>query len=216
MKIKRILSVLAVCIFALAGFFSAGMGIFAAFYEPDARPVMLRQPQQAYHRAVEFLSALEAGRLQAGADCLLGQPDLGADRPARDAAGRVLWDAFVHSFSWEILGDCYAAENGVSLQVSITTLDMDASTASLGERVQVLLQQRLDNARSMEEIYDASGNYLDSLLRELLAQAATEALAEEGVYITRELTLSMIWQDGCWWILPDPALLDTISCGLLS
>ena len=216
MKIKRILSWIAVGFFALAGLFSAGLGIFAAFSAPNAQPVMLRQPQQAYDRAQLLLQSLEAGDFQGAGELLWGQPSLGADRPAQDQAGQVIWEGFASSFSCEILGSCYPTESGVSLDVRITSLDLDSATASIGDRTRVLLQQRLDSAQNMDEIYDASGNYLDSLLQELMAQAAKEALAQESRFITRELILSMVHQDGQWWILPEPDLLEAISYGLLS
>ena len=104
MKIKRILSWIAVGFFALAGLFSAGLGIFAAFSGSNAQPVMLRQPQQAYDRAQLLLQSLEAGDFQGAGELLWGQPSLGADRPAQDQAGQVIWEGFASSFSCEILG----------------------------------------------------------------------------------------------------------------
>ena len=128
----------------------------------------------------------------------------------------MIWEGFAGSFSCEILGSCYPTESGVSLDVRITSLDLNSATASIGDRTQILLQQRLDSAQNMDEIYDASGNYLDSLLQELMAQAAKEALAQESKFITREVTLSMVHRDGQWWVLPEADLLEAISYGLLS
>lgn len=216
MKIRRILSYLAAGICALAACFCAGMGIFAAFYQPDAQSVMLVQPRQAYDRAEDFLSALEAGQLEQAGSYLLGQPSLGADSMPEDAPGQVIWEGFVSSFSCDISGDCYSSDSGVSLDVTITSLDLDSATASIGSRTQVLLQQRLDNAQTMDELYDASGNYLDSLLEQVLTQAAREALAQDGTPVTRSLTLSLVYREEQWWILPQEELLRAISYDLVS
>lgn len=216
MSIRRIFSYIVAGICALAAVFCAGMGIFAAFYQPDAHPVMLAQPRQAYARAEAFLAALEAGQLQQAREYLLGQPSLGADSAPQSAPGQVIWEGFVGSFSCSIPGVCYPTDDGVSLDVTITSLDLNSATASIGSRTQQLLQQRLDNAQSMDELYDTSGNYLDSLLEQVLTQAAREALAQDGTLITRSITLSLVYRQGQWWILPQEDLLQAISYGLVS
>lgn len=215
MKIKVIFSWIFVCLFTLSGLFTAGIGIFTAFHEPDAQPVMLRQPEHAYSHAEQFLQNLDDGDLQAAANCLLGQPSLGIDRSAQDAAGQLMWDGFMGSFSCKILGACYPSESGVSLDVSITCLDLDKTMEPVGERALALLQQKQDHAQTMDEIYDASGNYLESLLEEVIVQAVEEALAQSR-YMTRDVTLSLVYQEGQWWVLPEAELMEAISCGLLS
>ena len=216
MKTKRILSFVAAGICALAACFCAGLGIFATFYGPDAQPVMLVQPQQAYDRAEGFLSALEAGDLQLAGTFLLGQPSLGADHAAQDAPTQVIWDGFVESFSCQIPGTCYPSNSGVSLDLIITALDLDSTTASIGSRTEALIQERLDNAQSMEELYDAYGNYSQELLQEVLTQAARDALAQDGTTVTHNVTLSLVYREGQWWILPQADLMEAISYGLLS
>ena len=44
-----------------------------------------------------------------------------------------------------------------------------------------------------------------------MSDAVTQALAEDAQTVTRNVTLSLIYQDGAWWVVPDQALLQTIS-----
>lgn len=140
---------------------------------------------------------------------------MGVDREAADELGVLYWDAFVESASYELVGECYATENGVAQDITFTCLDLNSATGSLRERSQALLEDRIENTTDLTEIYDENNDYREDVVMEVLYEAARDALDEDAVMITVELTVNLKYQDGKWWVVADKALLDAISGGVL-
>ena len=42
-----------------------------------------------------------------------------------------------------------------------------------------------------------------------------QTLELDAKMITVEVTVNLVYDDGQWWIMPDKALLEAISCGVL-
>ena len=98
---------------------------------------------------------------------------------------------------------------------TVTCLDLNSVTGSLRERSQALLEERIANTTDLTEIYDENNDYREDVVMEVLYEAAREALAEDAVMVTVELTVNLKYQDGKWWVVADKALLDAISGGVL-
>ena len=88
-------------------------------------------------------------------------------------------------------------------------------TDVLRERSQAMLQQRVDEAEYMDEVFDEDHQYREDFVMDVLYDAACKALEEDAKTMTTELTLNLIYQDGQWWIIADRVLLDAISGGIL-
>ena len=65
---------------------------------------------------------------------------------------------------------------------------------------------------------------LDEIMREFAApeqmddatlQIPQDALAQDAEYITWDLTLNLVYENGQWWIMPEQSLLHAISAGIL-
>ena len=116
------------------------------------------------------------------------------------------------------MGDCYATDAGLAQDVTFTCLDFSSVTASLQSRAQELLVQRVAEAEGTEDadtIYDEKGDYREDFVMDVLYDAAVAALEEDAATMNTELTVSMTYQDGKWWIIADKNLLDAISGGIL-
>ena len=85
----------------------------------------------------------------------------------------------------------------------------------LKDRSQALLEKRVDEAENLEEVYDANLQYREDFVMDVLYDAAVAALEEDAATMNTELTVSMTYQDGKWWIIADKNLLDAISGGIL-
>ena len=48
---------------------------------------------------------------------------------------------------------------------------------------------------------------------EVLQEAAAASLQEDSRMVTEELTVQLVYEDGCWWVVPDTALIHVISGG---
>lgn len=211
MKISKLFAVL----FGLLGI---GLMIFAvglSLNSVDAEPVLVEAPAAARDHAEAMLDAVCAGDYVTAGNMLQGQPSLGVDRPAADDVGVLIWEAFMDSTSYEFIGDCYATDSGVAWDVRFTGLDMESVTGSLRGYSQSLLEQRVEEAIDMSLVYDENNEYREDVVMEVLVDAAKMALENDAQYYTTEFTMNLVYQQGQWWIVPEDALLEAISGGIL-
>lgn len=210
MKIKHILSLM----FALAAVALMGLTLWVCRDALDAQPVLKKVPYAASETADAMLAAVKAGDYKTASGMMYGSPDLGADREPSDEVGRILWDAFQDSFSYELQGECYATDSGIAQDVTVTYLDFSSVTASLRQRSQELLVQRVEQAEDADTIYDESGDYLEEFVMEVLRDVTLDALEEDAKTTQQQLTVNLVCKQGRWWIMADQALLSAISGGV--
>jgi len=209
--IKKLLSL----IFAIIGVAAALLAVNLSLSNKDADPVLLAPPEEATHQVVGLMDAVCAGDFAAASTYLQGQPDLGVNREATDPVGVLIWDALCDSMSYELVGECYATEDGLAQNLTISYMDITSVTATLKERSQTLLEQRVEEAENLDDVYDEKLQYREDFVMDVLYDAATDALAEDATTTTTELTVNMIYQNETWWIIADNNLLDAISGGVL-
>lgn len=177
----------------------------------DAGVKLVNLPDAAVECSEQLMQALEDGDYDAAGNLMYGQPDLGADREPENAVGSLLWSAFVDSFSYAFQGSCYATDSGIFRDASITVLDVASVTDTLTERAQALLEQRVEQAEELSQLYDEQNNFREDLVSEVLLEAAAQALAQDARTVTYDVTLSLICRDDQWWVVPDQTLLLAIS-----
>lgn len=202
-------------LFGLMGICAAAFGIYLALNNRDTGPQLVEQPEAARVRIQTMMDALVEGDYDTVSACLYGQPNLGLDRAAEGDVGQLFWDALAASFSWEQKSDFHATDSGVALDISICALDLNAVTANLRQRSQVLLEERVAQAKDASEIYDENNDYRESFVMGVLYDAAQDALEQDIRYTSWDLTLNLIYENGQWWIMPEQALLVAISGGIL-
>ena len=203
-------------LFGLLGLILTAAAVFLAVTNRSAAPVLLKQPEAARVQVQTMLDALCAGDYETVSGCLYGTPNLGMEGEAADPVGQLFWEALGDSFTYEILGDFHATDSGVSLDVTITALDIDSVTVNLKQRAQTLLEQRIADAEDTSEIYDENNEYREDFVMDALYDAARDALAEDAQTITWDLTLNLIYENGQWWIMPENGLLQALSGGILN
>lgn len=211
MKFTGILSV--IC--AMAALAAAGMAIFLCLTVGDAAPVLLTPADDGQQQVRAVMDAMAEGNFQEASEMLSSEGELGLDRAPADPLGALLWDAYKNSFSYELLGDCYATARGLAQNVRLTVLDLPGVTAHLREYSQELLTRRVAEAEDISEIYDENNQYRESFVMEVLYDAAALALEENGCDKSVEITVNLAWHDGCWRVQADEALLDVLSGGVL-
>lgn len=209
--IKKLLSLILIVV----GLAAAAAGVHLGISNIGADPVLLSPPEEAKQQVVGLMEAVCRGDHAAASTYLQGQPGLGVDREASDAVGILIWDALCDSMSYELVGECYATEAGLAQNVTMTYMDITSVTAVLKDRSQVLLEQRVEAAENLEDVYDEDLQYREDFVMEVLYDAAVAALKEDATYVTTELTLNLSYQGDKWMIIGDKALLDAISGGIL-
>lgn len=201
-------------IFAVLGAVLAICALALCFASLDASPRLLKTPGAAVDAADAMMTAVCEGDYASASGRMFGNPDLGVDREPADPVAALIWNAFLDSLDYELVGSCYATDSGVAQNVTITCLDISSVTSVLGERSQALLSQRVREAEDVSEIYDDNNEYREDFVMEVLYDAAVEALAEDAKTTTQDVTLNLIYDRSQWKIMPEAALLSAISGGI--
>lgn len=203
-------------IFGLLGICFAVSGIYLAIRFVDVGPILLKEPDEAKQQVVTMLDALAEGDYDTVSASLYGMPILGIDREPEDAVSNLFWQAYQQSISCEMVGSFYATESGVAHNVVIRSMDLQSVTRNLRDRSQALLEERVLAAEDPSEIYDENYEYREQFVMDVLMDAAQDALAEDVEYISWEITLNLIHENGQWWIMPEDALMEAVSGGILN
>ena len=209
--IKKLLSV----IFIVVGIAAAVAAVNLGLSNKEAEPVLLAPPEEAKLQVQGLMDAVCAGDFKGASAYMQGQPDLGVDREATDPVGILIWNAFCDSMSYELVGDCYGTEAGLAQDLTISCLDITSVTSVLKDRSQAMLEQRVEEAENLDDVYDEDLQYREDFVMDVLYDAAVEALEEDSVTMTTDLTVNMVYQNEQWWIIADRNLLDAISGGIL-
>lgn len=200
--------------FAVLGTLMAAAVVLICLSQRQAAPRMLFRPQSASQCAEQMLTRICAGDYAGAAAYLYGKPHLGDQQPRSDQVTQQIWDAFINSLHFELVGEVYATESGVAQDVRFENLDIPSVTGGLKELAPEMLVERAENAEDMSEIYTDNHEYRDDFTAVLLHDAAAQAIAA-GETDRQELTLNLIYDEGQWWVMPDQALLNAISGGIL-
>ena len=200
--------------FAVAAAVLAVLAVLIAVRFRESRPRILMFSQDAEETVHTVMQAICDGDYETVTENLYGKPSLGLDRSAADPAADLIWDAFVKSQSYEILGESYTAEGGICQKVSFRALEFGSVTENLNQRTQQLLDTRIQEAEDTSVFYDEDGQYLESFVQEAVYEAVKQAIREDARYTEQTITVTLTFSEGRWWVMPDQALLSAISGGI--
>jgi len=209
MKQTKMLS----AIFAAVGLLLAAAAVALSLSCLRAEPVLVSVPEDAEQCAQSLMDAICRGDFAAAERRLYGTPDLGVDRPAADDVGQLIWKEYVDSLEYAFDGEFYATDSGIARDVTITALELASVTQTLGQRSQDLLARRVEKAEDVSQIYDENNEYREEFVMNILFDAAFQSLQEDARYSSQKVTLNLVFRQGKWWVMPDPALLSAISGG---
>jgi len=207
MKIARFFAVIFACIGLLLLIGSMGF----LLWNRNAPTRVLELPQEAVAVSDSFVQALNEGDLEAAAQLMYGQPDLGVSNAPQSPESKLLWDTFCGSITVELAGNWEVEQGSFVRTGHITTLDVSTVLGRLPERTQVLMDQRIAAAENLSEIYDEQNEFRKDLVEKVLQEALQQALAQDGKPVPRELTLKLVNRDGRWWVVPHQNLLQTLT-----
>lgn len=212
---KKFLAKTLAVFLSLIGIGAAAAAVYLCMNYLDAKPMLLTPPDVARSKVIMLLNAVSDGDYDEASQSIYGTPSLGVEREAATEVGALIWAAFQDSFAYELVGECYTTEQGLAQDVVVTCLDMTSVTEQLRERSQPMLEQRVADAKNMDDIYDENNEYREEFVMDVLYDAASDALEENTRELTMELTINLSYQNGKWWVIADEALLDAISGGIL-
>ena len=197
--------------FVLVGVAVAGFTVKVTKNNLDSIPVLLAPVEEAEAQAEALMDAVSKGDYAGAEGLILGNPKLGVDRDPADAVGIMIWDAFVESYGYEMVGDSFATDSGIAQKVKVSYLDIGSVTKNLRERSQALLEARVAEAEDVDEIYDGNNDYKEEFVMKVLKDAVTDALEEDAEMTGMEFTMNLVYRDGKWVVVSDSALMAAIS-----
>ena len=185
MKISKFFAV----IFGLLGAAIAAGTVFLCLQSLNQEPVLLKTPIAATTQVESLLRAICKAAYAAASELIYGNPDLGANLESEDAITSSFWDALISSIEYEMVGDCYATNSGVTQNVHLKYLDIEAATEALQIRARNLLEQRINEADHMEDIYDENNEFRQDFLDAIVVDAVRETVAQDAQYLEADLTV---------------------------
>lgn len=200
---------------AAAGAFVAAFGVRLCMDNLNSIPVLLEPVEEAQKQAQSLMDAVARGDYETAGTLILGNPQLGVDRAPEEEAGAMIWTAFVNSYTYELVGECYATDSGVAQDIRVTYLDIGSVTENLRERSQALLEERIAQAEDIMDLYTEENEFREDFVMQALRDAVADAIREDAKTVTMEFTLNMVYRDGTWVIVSDEALMKAISGGIV-
>ena len=213
LRVQKILIWVLSAALLLAGITAGALAIHISLRYRQEKPILLEQPEAAIGQVTGMMEAVCEGNYDQASTYLLGTPSLGVAEKPENFIGAMLWEAFLDSTEYELIGTCYTTDVGLAQNISFTYLDTESVTANLRQRAEKLLNQRVEEAEDVSEIYDENNDYREEIVMEALQEAVTAALLEDARTMTVTLTIHLKHQNGQWWVVMDNALLDAFSGG---
>ena len=187
-------------LFGLLALLSAAAAVYAAVCFRDAGPVLLEAPEEAQVRVEQLMTQICEGNFQKAEQMLLGNPDLGADGMPEDPVDAMIWQAYLDSLDYRLVGEVYATDTGLAQNVKLIGMELETVTQNLGSRAQALLDQTMASAEDVSELYNEKNEYREDLVMDVLKEAARQALEEDVRYGYQILSLPLVYSDGQWWV----------------
>lgn len=203
-----------VCFWAILSLCFAAAAVGTVAYCRDAEPVLLEAPEEASLQTEKLMKAVCDGDFTAAKALLYGVPTVGTDPVSADSVGAMIWDAYVQSLDYELMGGLYATDAGLAQKVKFIHMELDTVTAQLGHRARTLLNETVAAAEDVAELYDENNQYREELVMGILQEAARQALEEDVRYTYRVFPVHLVYEDGQWLIAPDREFWNAVSGGI--
>lgn len=201
-------------LFAVLTVFFSACAITAAVFFRDAKPVLLLDTEEVSNQVCILMDAVCSGDFEQAEELLYGNPGLGTDRAPADFAGEMIWQAYINSLDYQLVGDVYATDQGIAQDVKIISMEIPTAVEQMGNRAQTLLNEKIRMAEDVSELYDQNNEYREDLVTDILEEAVRQALEEDVRYSYRIVTLRLIYSQDRWQVVADQNLLQAISGGI--
>ena len=202
-------------LFAMIGICVAVSALWLSVYARDAAPAIVETPEAALEQVENMMEAFCSGDYVAAEGYMYGNPDMGMDREAADSVGVQIWAAFESSMTYELVGECYATDSGLTQKIQVTTLDIGAVTDYLEAHARDNIEAQAKAAEHYDDVFDENDEYREEFIRRVLDETTQAALKQTDATVTTEVTLNLVWSEGKWWIVSNETLLRAISGGIV-
>lgn len=183
-----------------------------AFSARSLPVTLLSEPREAEKTVQALVDALNQGNLAQVGLALYGQPTLEETPEFGNPFLTTVWERYLESLSCRAEGDCVASDSGLSQSVIMEALDIQGALPAVERRYQELLPLRSES-EAAETVYNDDGSYREEFVLSVLDEAAREILSQDCPTISRNVTLTLVYRENRWWILPQEGLMDILAGG---
>lgn len=183
-----------------------------AFSARSLPVTLLSEPREAEEAVQALVDALNQGSLSQASLVLYGQPSLEEQPDFDNPFLSTVWERYLDSLTCRVEGDCVASDSGISLSIVVDTLDIPAVLPQVEHRYQELLPLRSELEDS-KTVYHDDGSYREVFVLSVLDEAAREILSQDCPTTSRKVTLTLVYRENRWWILPQEGLMDILAGG---
>lgn len=187
-----------------------GFGIWLGVTSPGKSPVLLKTDQGAQDRCRDFAQCLREEDFEGLSKTLLGTPQI-TRYDGEEALAARIWQAYVSSMDCTLEGELYGTDQGLAQNITLEALDLEDLGARLEEKVPLLLEARMEEARDIAELYDGRNGYRQEVIDQVLLQALDEVLSQNPQTRETTLTLRLCRSRGQWLIQPEGDLIRFLS-----
>ena len=164
--------------------------VILSFSMRNAPPIIIGSLNEAELQTEQFMEALCRSDYAAAEKLLAGSPELTPDKDHENPLTQALWEAYLHSFSYEFQGSCYSDEFGLYRDVTVSALNLPALMTDL---------------QSRSAIHSAAQDHVH--IMNTLAEAVPRMIAHGEYSAVHHLTLQLTAHKGQWKIQPTPQLI---------
>lgn len=173
---------------------------------------LLSEPRDAEQTVQALADALNQGSLSQASLVLYGQPALEEQPEFDNPFLATVWQQYLGSLNCRMDGACVASNSGLYQNITIEALDIQAALPEVERRYQALLPLRSESGAA-GTVYNDDGSYQESFVLSVLDEAAREILSQDCTTTSRNVTLTLVYRENRWWILPQEGLMDILSGG---
>jgi hypothetical protein len=196
--------------FWLLGFALAALTTLYSLSNINGTPVILKTPASAAQCTDALMERIALGEFTDASQYLYAAPDLGLAEEPEDTVGKLIWDAWQDSISYEFTSACYATGSGLARDLRFSCLDVDAVTESLAPIAQEIFHTRLDTTEDQNLIYNAQNNYREDFIQSVIDEAVKRALKENTTLQESNISLQLAYDRGRWLVVADNTFLNTV------
>lgn len=201
-------------LFGALGAVLAVAALVICLTQREAEPKLFGRAAGAEECARGMMERISAGDYAGASAYLYGTPSLGTGIEGEDPLSELIWNAFVSSLECRSQGQCYATVSGVAQDFAVTSLDIPTLTQTLKAYAPAVLDARVETAEDMSQVYDGNNEYRQEFAQSVLQEAAQEVIGA-STPVQHTVTVHLVYEQNRWWVVPDEALLNAISGGIL-
>ncbi|MBR5421731.1 MAG: phosphodiester glycosidase family protein [Lachnospiraceae bacterium] len=188
--------------------------LFVSIVIADVSGTLVFRPSDTPEHTVQhFFDSFLAGDMEAAVSDLTVSRQLFTAPEDVDDTAALYYKALKESYSYSLTGAARGEKTHMEQTVRFTSLKFSELPEPISAFVNEELKEVVEN-HPKREVFDEEENYLPEVLDAIYRDGVESVLSHaEDYYQTRELTLSLDYYDGRWYITPDDALLLCFAGG---